>query len=52
VALGFSALALNNLLLVADLLVFPRIDLAILRQASTGLAIAVFLGGFLGEREA
>lgn len=48
-AVSFSLLALNNLLLVADLVLFPARDLWIWRQASAGLAIAVLLYGFVWE---
>lgn len=47
--LGFSALTVNNLLLVADLVVWPDGDLWVLRQAAAVTAIAVFLYGFLWE---
>ena len=50
-ALSFALLALNNLLLVADLVLFPNYDLWIWRQASAGAAIAVLLYGFIWEDE-
>ena len=49
VALGFSGLALNNLVLVIDLLLLPTVDLWVWRQVATGAAICVFLCGFLSE---
>lgn len=48
-AISFSLLALNNLLLVADLVLFPAHDLWLWRQTSAGLAIAVLLYGFIWE---
>jgi hypothetical protein len=48
-SMSFSLLALNNLMLVADMLLFPRVDLTPLRQASTGLALAVLLYGFIWD---
>jgi hypothetical protein len=47
--LGFCALTLNNLLLVADLVVWAGVDLWILRQAAAALAIMILLYGFLWE---
>lgn len=49
--LGFSALTLNNLLLVCDLVIWPGVDLWGLRQLATALAIGVLLYGFLWEVE-
>lgn len=51
VALGFGALALNNLLLVADMLVLPSADLWAWRQIFAGAAILIFLYGFIWESE-
>jgi CHASE2 domain-containing sensor protein len=50
-ALSFAMFSLNNLLLVADLIVFPTHDLWVWRQASAGLAIAILLCGFIWEGE-
>jgi hypothetical protein len=50
-ALGFGALAFNNLLLVVDMLIVPSVDLTGWRQAANGVAIVVFLYGFLWEIE-
>lgn len=50
-AVSFVFLALNNLSLVADLVVFPDIDLTWLRQATTVLALATLLYGFIWEVE-
>jgi hypothetical protein len=48
-ALGFVGLALNNLFLFADLIIFPVIDLTVLRHLSTLAAIAVLLYGLIWE---
>lgn len=50
-ALSFWLFAVNNFLLVADLVLFPTRDLWAWRQASAGLAIAVLLYGFIWEGE-
>ncbi|MET0294304.1 MAG: DUF5985 family protein [Phenylobacterium sp.] len=50
-ALAFVFLALNNLLLVCDLVLFPGVDLWPLRQAATAAAIGVLLYGFIWEVE-
>jgi hypothetical protein len=47
----FGLLALNNLLLVADLLIFPDLDLAVPRQLATVAALGVLLTGFIRETE-
>jgi hypothetical protein len=47
--LGFCALTLNNLLLVADLVIWAGVDLWGLRQAAGALAIVILLYGFLWE---
>lgn len=48
-AISFAFLALNNLLLVADLVVFPARDLWAWRQAAAALALATLLYGFIWE---
>lgn len=49
-AISFGFLALNNLLLVADLVVFvTQVNLLPYRQASAAAAIAVLLYGFIWE---
>ena len=50
-ALSFVCLAVNNLFLVADMVVFPTVDLWIYRQIAAGAAIAVLLYGFVWEAE-
>ena len=46
----FSLLALNNLLLVADLLVFPAtIDLLIVRNLASLAGVSTLLYGFIWE---
>jgi hypothetical protein len=46
----FVFLALNNLLVVVDILVTgPSIDLSIVRQLSTLIAVSVLLYGFIWE---
>ena len=47
----FVLLALNNLLLVADLVVFTEVDLAVPRQLTTVAALGVLLVGFIRETE-
>lgn len=48
-ALGFVFLALNNLFLFADMVLFPSIDLWPYRQSAAVIAIAVMLWGFIRE---
>ncbi|TAJ68654.1 MAG: hypothetical protein EPO51_27130 [Phenylobacterium sp.] len=50
-ALGFVFLAVNNLFLVGDLVLFPQVDLWGWRQAASGLSVAVLLYGFVWEAE-
>lgn len=50
-SLCFAFLALNNLLVVLDLLVFPGVDLAIWRQTAALMAVGVLLFGFVWEAE-
>jgi len=49
--LCFSMLALNNLLLVLDLVVLPQVDLAILRGLVSLAAISTLLFGFIWNGE-
>ena len=48
-AAAFALLALNNLLVVTDLLLVPEINLIALRHASALAAVAVLLYGFIWE---
>ena len=48
-AISFSFLALSNLALVADLIVFPAIYLWPLRFAFTFIALSVLIFGFVWE---
>lgn len=48
-ALGFFFLALNNLALVADMLVFAHVDLWWARSGAALIAIGVMLYGFFRE---
>ena len=50
-ALSFVCLAINNLFLVGDLVVFPDVDLWPMRQAAAVAAIGVLLYGFIWEAE-
>jgi hypothetical protein len=48
-ALGFTFIAINNLFLVADMMILPSVDLLPWRQAATAAAIAVLIYGFTFE---
>ena len=48
-ALGFVALAVNNFLLFADLVLLPTVDLLPLRDISAFAAVALLLYGFVWE---
>jgi hypothetical protein len=50
-ALGFVALAVNNFFLVADLVLFPTVDLWSWRQMASGAAVGILLYGFIWEAE-
>ena len=50
-AICFICLALNNLILVVDLLVLPAWDFRVLRQGFLLLAVGVLLFGFIWDRE-
>ena len=47
----FGLLALNNLFVVADMLVFHEVDLTYFRQASAFAAVVVLLYAFIWEVE-
>jgi hypothetical protein len=48
-SLCFVGLAVNNLLLVVDLLLVPSIDLAVARQGSAVAALALLTVGLIWE---
>ena len=50
-AVCFALLALNNLFVVADMIMLPHADLTIFRQLNMLAAIAVLLSGFIWEAE-
>jgi hypothetical protein len=50
-ALCFILLAVNNLLVVIDLLIFPSADLVSLRHLASLAAVSVLLFGFIWETE-
>jgi hypothetical protein len=50
-ALSFVCLAISNLFLFADVVIFPTIDLLLLRHISTLVAIAVLLYALIWETE-
>ncbi len=47
----FLFLALNNLLVVADLVVFPSVDLILVRRLSSLAAVSSLLYGFVWKTE-
>jgi hypothetical protein len=51
-AVCFLFLGLNNLLVVADLLIFPDVDLLPWRRISSVLAVGSLLYGFVWRSEA
>ncbi len=51
-AIAFGFLAVNNLFLVADMVVFPAVDLWPWRQTASLMAIGVLLYGFIWESRA
>ena len=48
-ALCFALLALNNLVVAADVLLLPEIDLTFLRLLTSLIAVGVLLYGFIWE---
>jgi biotin transporter BioY len=50
-AISFGLLAVNNLLLVTDMVVLPTVDLWWARQLSGLAALGVLLYGFIWEAE-
>jgi hypothetical protein len=47
--LCFVGLAINNVLLLLDLIVFPDVDLRMVRNGSALVGIGVLLHGLIGE---
>lgn len=47
--LSFVGLTLNNLLLFADLIVFPEIDLSLYRTLTAAVAVMVLLLGLIWD---
>ncbi|MCA1661123.1 MAG: DUF5985 family protein, partial [Novosphingobium sp.] len=50
-ALCFGALALNNLVVVVDMVLLPDTDLRLLRQAFSAAGILMLLWGFIWDPE-
>jgi hypothetical protein len=50
-AICFLLLALNNMLVVLDMILLPQFDLVPYRQLSTLAAVSVLLIGFIWETE-
>ncbi len=50
-AICFVMLALNNLLVVLDLLVFPSIDFSVYRSLATLIGLTCLLYGFIFEAD-
>lgn len=48
-AVCFSLLAVNNLMVVLDMVVMPGIDFSIARQATALLAVGALIYGFIWE---
>lgn len=46
-ALCFALLALNNLIVVVDMLLIPAIDLSLWRLAASAMAVSLLLFGFI-----
>jgi hypothetical protein len=47
--LCFVGLAINNVLLIVDLHLFPEVDLTLVRQASALIGVLVLLGGMIWD---
>jgi hypothetical protein len=50
-ALGFLGMALNNILLVLDVLVVPHLDLSIVRTLPAVLGVCVWVWGFVWDTQ-
>jgi hypothetical protein len=49
--LGFSVLAINNMLLVADLVFLPNVDLRIIRGITHLIALGLLIFGLVWESD-
>ena len=49
--LGFSMLAINNILLVADLVVLPNVDLSVMRDLAHLFALLLLIFGLVWESD-
>jgi hypothetical protein len=47
----FWFLALNNMMVVLDMVVFPRVDFSLARQVTHLVAVSVLLVGFIWESD-
>ena len=47
----FSLLALNNLLVVLDMVIFPAVDFTLARQVTSLAAVSALLYGFVWESD-
>ncbi len=50
-SLSFTALALSNALVFTDFVVFPDVDLSLLRAGTACMAVALLLFGLVWEAE-
>lgn len=50
-AVCFSLLALNNLLVVLDMVIFPEVDFTLARQVTSLAAVSALLYGFVWESD-
>ena len=48
-SLGFAGLAINNALLIVDLMIVPEVDLAIVRTAAALVAMLLLVFGLIWE---
>lgn len=50
-SLGFTGLAVNNLLLFADKVIAPDVDMSLYRAATGFVAVAILLGGLVWDAD-
>ena len=50
-SLGFTGLALNNIILVVDRLLIPHADLALIRAAAAFLGVLILLTGCIWDAD-